>query len=442
MTHRSRQVHLAAYFPGVNHHTVWRHPDSGSQIEFDSFVEFIRTAERGRFDFFFLAEGLGVREHRGAIVEHSIAGRPDSLTVLPALAAVTEHIGLVATINSTFNDPYQLARQFGSLDVLSGGRAGWNVVTSVGAGDNFSRGRYLDYADRYRRATEVIDASRRLWTSRPDGPTGPGPSVPIDYRGEFVTVDGPFSVPSSPQGHPVIVQAGDSDDGREFAAQLADVVFTPSRDLDGARAFFRDVKSRLPRYGRAGDDLRILPGASFVLGDTSDEARERAAHLEDLAVSGPVAMYLLEQQWGRDLSAYDPDGPLPDVDPDWEVMPARVRTQEDQDPRAVVARWRAIAEHDRLSIRQLMARVRGLSAIVGTPVQVADHIQHWVETEACDGFIITPAVIPSGLAEFVDRVVPILQERGVHRRDYTGTTLREHLDVPVPELRMPVAQGA
>ncbi|MEV4640674.1 NtaA/DmoA family FMN-dependent monooxygenase [Actinoplanes sp. NPDC049548] len=430
-----RQVILAAHFPGVNNTTVWSDPAAGSQIEFSSFAHLARTAERGKFDFFFLAEGLRLREQRGLIHDLDVVGRPDTLTVLAGLAAVTTHLGLAGTLNATFHEPYELARQLATLDHLSGGRAAWNVVTSSGPffGANFRRGGFLDHADRYTRAGEFIDVARELWDSwaplRPDRDTGVfADTGSFAHDGPQFTVSGRFGVPRSPQGHPVVLQAGDSDGGRELAAAKADAVFSRHHEIEDARAFYRDVKARLPRYGRHPDSLKIIPGVSFVLGDTEAEARERAHDIRRQQVSPQTAILLLEQVWNRDLSGYDAEGPLPDVEPagDEESI-AEGRAGQYADRFATARKWRARAEQKNLSIRELIIEVTGRQSFIGTPARVAAELNEYVQTQACDGFILVPHLTPGGLDEFVDTVVPLLQERGVLRTEYTTTTLREHL---------------
>ncbi|MEU7738602.1 NtaA/DmoA family FMN-dependent monooxygenase, partial [Streptomyces griseus] len=306
-------MHLAAHFPGVNNTTVWSDPRSRSQIDFSSFESLARTAERGKFDFFFLAEGLRLREHNGRVHDLDVVGRPESLTVLNALAAVTDRLGLAATVNATFNEPYELARRLATLDHLSAGRAAWNVVTSSDAftGENFRRGGFLDRADRYTRAAEFVATARELW----DSWTPDGESRPFAHEGPQFTISGEFTVPRSPQGHPVVIQAGDSDEGREFAASAADVIFTRHGTLEAGRAFYTDVKARLAAYGREPDDLKIMPGVTVVTGDTDAEAQERAAEIRRQQISPQNAILTAEQLWGTDLSAYDPDGPLPEIDP-------------------------------------------------------------------------------------------------------------------------------
>ena len=434
-----KQVILAAHFPGVNNQTVWSDPASGSQIDFASFVHLAKTAERGRFDFFFLAEGLRLREQRGRIHDLDVVGRPDALTVLTGLAAVTEHLGLGATVNATFTEPYQLARQLATLDHLSGGRAAWNVVTSSDAftGENFRRGGFLDHSQRYERAAEFVAVARKLWDSwDPDtlvaDKTGRfvrnGQPGAFRHRGTQFDVTGNFTVPRSPQRHPVIIQAGDSDAGRDFGAATADAIFNRHGTLEAGRAFYKDVKEKVRRHGRDPDSVKLLPGVTFVLGDSDADAQERAHHIRRQQVSPQTAILLLEQVWNRDLSNYDADGPLPKEDPD--VGAASIiqgRTRLTADPLETAAKWRALAEEKNLGIRDLIIEVTGRQSFIGTPAHVAEQMNLFVQTDACDGFIVVPHLTPTGLDGFVDTVVPLLQERGVLRSEYTTRTLREHL---------------
>ncbi|MFJ6087254.1 NtaA/DmoA family FMN-dependent monooxygenase [Streptomyces sp. NPDC092369] len=429
MTVRRRRMHLAAHFPGVNNTTVWADPRSRSQIEFSSFEHLARTAERGLFDFFFLAEGLRLREHKGRIHDLDVVGRPESLTVLNALAGVTEHLGLAATVNATFNEPYELARRLATLDHLSGGRAAWNVVTSSDAftGENFRRGGFLDRAERYTRAAEFLEVARELW----DSAGRDGVFRPVAHRGRHFDIAGEFGVPRSPQGHPVVIQAGDSDEGREFAAATADVVFTRQGSLEAGRSFYADVKRRLAKYGRTADDLKIMPGVSVVLGDTAAEAQERAAGIRRSQVSPQNAILALEQVWGADLSSYDPDGPLPDFDPVPDSGISQGRTRRG-DTVAIAEKWRALSREKGLSIRQTVIEASARQSFIGTPEAVAVELEEFVTREAADGFILVPHLTPGGLDEFVDRVVPLLQERGAFRTEYPGATLRSHLGLSAP----------
>lgn len=441
-TQPGRQIHLAAHFPGVNNTTVWADPESGSQIDFESFVYLARTAERGLFDFFFLAEGLRLREHRGRIHDLDVVGRPDTFTVLNALAGVTDRLGLAGTINTTFNEPFELAKQFATLDHLSGGRAAWNAVTSSDAftGENFRRGGYLEHAQRYTRAAEVIAATRTLWDSWPadalvvDREQGVFTTAlpEFRYRSSQFDIEGTFVLPRSPQGYPVQLQAGDSEEGREFGAATADAIFSRHGELEAGQQFYTDMKARLAKYGRHRDDLLILPAATFVLGDNRADAEERAQHIRRQQVGPRTAIAFLEQVWGRDLSAYDPDGPLPDIEPRDDVTITRGRVRHARDPRAVAAQWRARAEAENLTIRELIIEVTARQQFVGAPAEVAAEIDRYVQEDAADGFILVPHLTPAGLDEFVDKVIPELQDRGTYRTRYTGTTLREHLGLRHP----------
>jgi FMN-dependent oxidoreductase (nitrilotriacetate monooxygenase family) len=444
MTERPlKQVRLGAHFPGVNNTTVWSDPASGSHIDFSSFVHVARTAEAAKLDFFFLAEGLRLREKKGLIHDLDVVGRPDTLPVLAALAAVTEHLGLIGTLNTTFNEPYELARQLATLDHLSNGRAGWNAVTSSDAftGENFRRGGFLDYADRYSRAGELIDVARTLWDSWQDddlvADAGSGDFVArgdvgaFEHHGRHFDVEGQFSVARSPQGRPVILQAGDSSDGRDFGAEYADAIFTLPRSFEAAQEYYKDLKSRVERFGRSPDEVLILPGVTFALGETPEEAEHNAAVVRRQQVSGQTAIQFLELTWKRDLSAYDPDGPLPDVEPEPEAE-SLVKGQARQalDPVAQVREWRELAEAKGLSIRDLVIEVSARQTFIGTPSSVAEQINHRVQNDAADGFILVPHITPAGFDEFAAKVVPELQERGVFRTEYTGSTLRENLGLP------------
>jgi FMN-dependent oxidoreductase (nitrilotriacetate monooxygenase family) len=448
-----KQVHLAAHFPGVNNTTVWSDPRAGSHIEFSSFAHFARTAERAKFDFLFLAEGLRLREQNGLIYDLDVVGRPDTFTVLAALAAVTEHLGLAGTINSTFNEPYEVARQFATLDHLSDGRAAWNVVTSWDAftGENFRRGGFLPPEQRYERAASFLRTTLELLDSwRGDeivADAGSGTFLGDPQAGWFACQDahfdiaGRFNVPRSPQGRPVIFQAGDSDAGREFAASSADAIFSRHSTLEAGQAFYADVKGRMTRHGRTPDQLLILPAATFVLAGTDAEAGELAREVRRQQVSGQTAIKLLEQLWNRDLSGYDPDGPLPDIDPDpgeHTVARGRASVRMHRDPLAVAREWRAKAAAGHLSIRELMIEVSSRQSFIGSAATIATMINDFVQQDASDGFILVPHITPGGLDEFADQVVPLLQERGVFRTEYEGRTLRENLGL-VPH---PVASGS
>ncbi|MFD9499619.1 NtaA/DmoA family FMN-dependent monooxygenase [Streptomyces sp. NPDC060035] len=438
-----KQVHLAAQLPGIHNVTVWSDPRSESQISIDSFIRLAQTVERGKFDFFFLAEGLRLREHKGQVYDLDIAGRPENLTVLSALAAVTTHLGLAATVNATFNEPYEVARRLATLDHLSGGRSAWNVVTSYDAftGENFRRGGFLGESDRYTRAAEFLATTRELWNSWSDGDlradatagefVRPGAGR-FAHRGQHFDIAGRFTTPPGPQGHPVIIQSGESDAGREFAASDADVIFSKHNQLDVARDFYRDVKRRLARYGRTPDELTIMPTANAVVADTDEEAVAYAAEVSRDLVSPQTAIAHLEAVWGRDLSRYDPDGPLPDIEPEEDAHFLKGHSVFRKGRGETARQWRKLAEERNLSIRELVIEVGGRQTFVGSPQTVADAIDHFVQTEGADGFVLVPHLTPGGLDDVVDRVVPLLQEKGVFREDYSGTTLRDHLGLSTP----------
>ncbi|SER31915.1 NtaA/DmoA family FMN-dependent monooxygenase [Microlunatus flavus] len=450
-----KQIHLAAHFPGVNNTTVWSDPAAGSHIDFSSFRHLAQTAERAKFDFFFLAEGLRLREQGGQIYDLDVVGRPDTFTVLAALAAVTERLGLAGTINSTFNEPYEVARQFASLDHLSAGRAAWNVVTSWDAftGENFRRGGFLPQDERYGRAQHFLDAAFALFDSWrgdeivADKETGEflvRPEVgTFRHHDQHFDISGAFTTPRSPQGRPVIFQAGDSDEGREFAAATADAIFTRHGTYEAGRAFYADVKGRLGRYGRRHDQLVVLPASTFALADTDAEAEELGREVRLAQVSPATAIKLAEQLWNTDLSDLDPDGPPPSFDPvvsDELISKGRASVRMHKDPVATAREWRARAEAEHLSLRELVVETTNRQNFVGSAKTIADQIDRYVQDDVCDGFILVPHITPGGLDRFADEVVPLLQERGSFRTEYAGTTLRDHLGLG--QLAAPAAATA
>jgi FMN-dependent oxidoreductase (nitrilotriacetate monooxygenase family) len=443
-----KQIHLAAHFPGVNNTTVWSDPQAGSHIDFSSFRHLAQTAERAKFDFFFLAEGLRLREQGGQIYDLDVVGRPDTFTVLAALAAVTERLGLAGTINSTFNEPYEVARQFATLDHLSAGRAAWNVVTSWDAftGENFRRGGFLPQGERYSRAQNFLDAAFDLFDSWhgdeivADAETGQflvRPEVGrFAHHDQHFDISGAFTTPRSPQGRPVIFQAGDSEEGREFAAATADAIFTRHGTYDAGRAFYADVKGRLQKHGRRPDQLVVLPASTFALADTDAEAEELAREVRLQQVSPATAIKLAEQLWNTDLSGLDPDGPPPDFDPvvsDELISKGRASVRMHKDPVATAREWRARAEAEHLSLRELIVETSSRQNFIGSARTVADQIDRFVQDDVCNGFILVPHITPGGLDRFADEVVPLLQERGSFRTEYEGPTLRDHLGLdPLP----------
>lgn len=427
--HRPR-LHLGVFYPGVGPHLIWTDPAAPAHTEIETFTEIARTLERGLFDAFFLGEGLRVRENRGRIFDLDVSGRPDAITQLAALTAVTDRIGLVATQNTTYNYPADLARRLAGLDLLSEGRAGWNIVTTDNAwtGANFRHGGWLAHERRYERAEQFVDTAKELWSSW--GRSG----AQVERDTDLLRLRATATVPGSPQGRPVLFQAGDSDGGRELAARHADVVFTANAEYGKAVAYAADLRARLARYGRTPDSLRILPGAGVILGDSPADAREKARWVRGEQINGPRAIAFLERYWGRDLSAYDPDGPLPDIEPiEDELDPSRgtIAIAHRTGKLALIREWRALAAERGLSIRQLALEVApGDPSFVGTPSSVADEWTRYVTTRAVDGFNLAPHLLPDSVTDIVDKLVPELQSRGVYRTEYQGRTLRDHLDLP------------
>ena len=443
------EVHFGVFFQGVNHTTIWSDAASGSQIDFETFRHVVTTAERGLFDAFFLGEGLRLREQDGKILDLDIVGRPDAIAQLSALAGITERIGLVATQNTTYNEPGDLARRLAGLDILSGGRAGWNAVTTDNAwtGENFRRGGFLDHALRYERAGQFIRAARAIWDSWTDDAiasstasefwSDPTAVRHLDRSTSQFEISLDATLPRSPQGHPVIFQAGDSPTGRDFAAANADVIFSRhGTHFDDALAFATDIRARLLAAGRQADDIRILPGTQIVLAEKASEVEEKRRWVLEGQYTGQTALSLVGLVWGRDLSDRDPDGPLPEFDPvPAPISATRGAARDGKDPIAIAKEWRALAEAKNLSLRQVAIETSARSGFVGTPEQVADELARWVRAGATDGFNISPYMVPGGLDEIVDWLVPALQERGVYRTEYASTTLRGHLGLREPLTR-------
>ncbi|MFJ6938723.1 LLM class flavin-dependent oxidoreductase [Streptomyces sp. NPDC101132] len=440
-----RQLHLNAFLMNAGHHdAAWRHPRTQPERVTDLryFQELARTAERGLLDSVFLADGVAL----WGKVRHNALGGFEPLTLLSALAAVTEHVGLIATVSTTFNEPYHTARKFASLDHLSGGRAGWNIVTSgsVDEARNFNREEHLDHAVRYSRAREFVDVTTKLWDSWEDdailvdrerGVYADTDKVrAIGHKGEHFSVQGALNVPRPPQGYPLLVQAGSSEDGKEFAAQYAEAVFTAQQTLADAQAFAKDLRSRLPRYGRTDDQLLILPGIAPVIGSTEAEARALEQELTDLQVP-EYGLAQLSGMLGTDLTGLPLDGPLPEL-------------PEEKDINGNKSRFTLVAElarRDGLTLRELIARLgggRGHRVVAGTPEHIADEIEEWFRAGAADGFNIMPPYLPGGLEVFVDEVVPLLQARELFRTEYTGRTLREHYGLARPANRLAVTSPA
>lgn len=440
------QLHFGVFFQGVNHWTVWSDPSSGSQIAPQSYTRVAQTAERGLFDAFFLGEGLRLREVDGRIHDLDIAGRPDAITQLSALAAQTSRIGLVSTTNTTYNEPGDLARRFASLDVLSGGRAGWNVVTTDNAwtGENFRRGGFLDHADRYRRAEQQLNTARLIWDGYPadavatsrsaDSWSAPGAVRPVTVRTDQFDVDVRPTVPRSAQGHPVIFQAGDSAEGRDFAARNADVIFSAhGSDFDDALAFATDIRTRLRAAGRPEDDLRILPGTSIVVAATPQEAQDKAHWVRRQQVTPRTALALAGLLWNRDFSDRDPDGPVPTEEAAAPDDSGAFGAARHADARERVRDWQQQAQANGWSLRDTVIALGPRSTgHVGSADELADRFVRFARHGAVDGFNISPSFIPDGLDDIVELLVPALQERGAYRTGYQGSTLREHLGLRPP----------
>lgn len=439
----SRKLKLGAFIQATGHHiAAWRHPgsqvDSGTNI--DHYQEVAQTAERGLFDMVFLADSPGIWE-RGSDEASGLYGRIaifEPVTLFSALSVTTKHIGFVATASTTYEEPYLLARKFTSLDHISKGRAAWNVVTTGNeqAAFNFGKEAHLEHSLRYERATEFLEVVKGLWDSfeddafRRDRESGVYYDVDklhfLNHKGKHFQVRGPLNISRPPQGHPVVVQAGASEPGRELAARTAEVIFTAWQTLEEAQAFYRDVKGRLGKYGRSPDELKIMPGISPVIGRTQAEAEAKYEQLEAL-IHPTVGLSILQRYFpGVDLTKVDLDGPPPPFVEDTNGNKSRLSLV------------RQLAEREGLTLRQIYQRLagaRGHRVVVGSPEKIADEIQSWFENEGADGFNVMPPVLPESLRDFVELVVPELQRRGLFRTEYEGRTLRENLGLKRPESR-------
>jgi FMN-dependent oxidoreductase (nitrilotriacetate monooxygenase family) len=429
-------LHLNAFLMGVGHHeAAWRLPDSDpfAQSDVEHFKRLALIAERGKLDSLFLADS--------PVLWSSIGRRPagtlEPTVLLTALAGATEHIGLIATASTTYNEPFNLARRFASLDHISGGRAGWNIVTTAGveAARNFNLDELPAHRERYERAAEFVEVSLKLWDSWDDAaPLGDKDAgvwgaddllYPPHHKGRYFRVAGPLNVPRSPQGYPLLVQAGSSQDGKQLAARYAEAVFTAQQTLAEAQAFYVDLKRRAAALGRDPDAIKILPGIVPAIGATEAEARALEDELDRL-----IKPEYARQQLAATLRVA-PD----DLDLDQELPADLPREDEIEGAKSRYTLIVTLARRERLTVRQLIGRLgggRGHRTFAGTPEQVADAIQEWYRSGAADGFNIMPPVLPSGLEAFVDHVVPILQRRGLFRTEYTGTTLRGHYGLPRP----------
>ncbi|WP_158816290.1 LLM class flavin-dependent oxidoreductase [Methylocapsa sp. S129] len=435
----ARQLRLGAFMRPTSIHTgAWRYPGAFPDANFNlaHLQRFAQTLERGKFDAFFMADHLAVLNMPlDALKRSHTVTSFDPITLLPVLAMSTNNLGLIATASTTFEQPYLIARRFASLDHISGGRAGWNIVTTSNpdAALNFGLEEHLEHGERYRRAREFYDVVTGLWDSWADDAfvrdveTGtyfdPSKLHVLNHRGPYLSVRGPLNIARPIQGWPVIVQAGASEAGRQLAAETAEVVFAAASRLADGQAFYKDVKGRMEALGRNRDHLKILPGAFVVVGETVDEARDKRARLDSL-VHYESAIASLSIALGHDASRFDPDAPLPDVP----------ETNASKSGRERVI---ALAKRDGLTVRQLAQRLGGYAglAFVGTPQTIADEMEEWLVGEGSDGFNIMFPYLPDGLDDFVNRVVPELQRRGLFRREYEGKTLRENLGLPRPDNR-------
>ena len=434
----SKTLHLNAFLMSTGHHEAsWRLPESDprANTDLEHYKNLARTAERGTFDSLFLADGPALWGN----VAFRPAGAIEPLTLLTALSMVTEHIGLIATASTSYNSPYNLARKFASLDLISGGRAGWNIVTTAGAAAarNFGLDDAPEHAERYHRAAEFLDVALKLWDSWEDdvfvgdketGVWGDNDKIhPPKHTGRFFSVEGALNVPRTPQGYPLLVQAGSSEDGRDFAARYAEAVFTAQQTLAEGQSFYADLKARTGAAGRDPEGIKILPGIVPVIGSTEAEARERDAELEERITHAHGQRHLAELLQ-LPIEALGLDSRLPD-----DLPPPKLINGAQSRYELIVD----LARRDRLTVRELIGRLgggRGHRTFAGTPEQVADTIEHWFTHGAADGFNVMPPVLPSGLELFVDHVVPILRERGLLRTEYVpGQTLRERYGLPRPE---------
>jgi N-acetyl-S-(2-succino)cysteine monooxygenase len=436
MGKNSRQIHLNLFLTSMGHHEAsWRHPSSDvSRVyDFTHYQELARKAEAAKLDSLFLADRYATTP---TAAQYGALGGLEPLTLLSALAVMTKRIGLIATVSTSFNEPFNVARRFASLDHLSHGRAGWNIITSGtdGEAQNFNSEHISRHHERYERAKEFVEIAAKLWDSWEedalirDQKTGIYADKrkvhELNHKGKFFSVRGPLNTARSPQGRPILVQAGSSEDGRDFASQWAEAIFTAQQTLEDAQAFYADVKARVLQYGRDPEHVKILPGICPVIGGTETEAKEKEAELHELT-NPTYSLLQLSNRIGYDLTAYPLDAPLPELPESSQIAGHQSRTQLIKE----------LAGREKLTIRQLLLRLaggRGHKTIAGTPKQIADELEAWFVSYAADGFNIMPQLMNGGLDAFLEQVVPELQRRGLFRTAYTGTTLRDHYGLPVP----------
>ncbi|MBA8819569.1 FMN-dependent oxidoreductase (nitrilotriacetate monooxygenase family) [Ochrobactrum sp. P6BSIII] len=432
----TRQLHLTAFMRPVSLHTgAWRYPGAYPDANFNFYhlKSFALKLEAAKFDAFFMADHLAVLNMPEEALKrsHTVTSF-EPFTLLSALAAVTDKIGLAATASTTFDEPYHIARRFASLDHISQGRAAWNIVTTSNpdAALNFGKEEHLVHDERYKRAREFFDVVTGLWDSFADDAFlrdqqsgiyfDPSRMHVLDHKGDDFNVRGPLNIARPVQGWPVIVQAGQSEPGRQLAAETAEVVFCAPRGLSDAKKLYADLKSRVAAVGRNPDHLKILPAAFIVIGETVADAKEKRAKLDSL-VHYHSAIASLSIAIGHDVSGLDPDSYLPEL-PD---------TNASKSSQEQVLK---LAREENLTVRQLAQRYGGYSglAFVGTPESVADEMQQWLDEAGCDGFTVVFPFVPQGLDDVVEKLVPELQRRNIFRSDYEGSTLRDHLGLPRP----------
>ncbi|KAM0456651.1 hypothetical protein ACHAPV_005032 [Trichoderma viride] len=436
----NKQLHLFAFMRPVSLHTgAWRYPGAYADANFNisHLRSFIQKLEAAKFDAFFMADHLAVLNMPiEALRRSQTVTSFEPFTLLASLSAVTEKIGLAATASTTYDEPYHVARRFASLDHLSGGRAAWNIVTTSNpdAAKNFGRDEHMDHSDRYKRAKEFYDVVTGLWDSFADDAfirnqeTGifldPEKIHTLNHVGDELKIKGPLNIARPVQGWPVIVQAGQSEPGRQLAGETAEAVFAAPGNIEAAKSVYADIKGRAVAAGRKREHINILPAAMVIIGDTVQEAKEKRLKLDSL-VNYESAIASLSIALGTDASKFDPDAPLPADLGD---------TNASKTGRDNVVR---VAQEEGLTVRQLAQRFGGYGglAFVGTPESVADEWEKWLKEEASDGFVVTFPFLPQGIDDVVEKLVPELQRRGIFRKDYEGSTLREHLGLPRPENR-------
>jgi alkanesulfonate monooxygenase len=437
MSERQLKIGLSLVSNGT-HPAGWRLPEARADaaLDFSLWKEMAQAAEQAKIHFIFLADGIAVRTAASDDDALSYSGRIDQfepLTLIAGLAASTEKIGYIATASTTYNEPFHIARKFASLDFISGGRVGWNVVTSWSEAEakNFSRDKHLEHSVRYGRAEEFVDVVRGLWDSWEDDAFlrdkeggryfDPAKMHVLNHVGEDFSVRGPLNIARPPQGYPVIAQAGSSEPGQELAARTADLIYTAKQKRDDARGFYESVKGRFGKYGRSTDQALVMPGIMPVVGKTMEEAHAKYQRIQEF-IHPKVGLAMLARTFG-DLSGYNLDGPLPDN------LPTLDGVKSHREPLLKMAR------DNNLTIRQLYMRVTGAAGhlqLCGTPESIADTMEDWFNAGACDGFNIMAPYFPDGLYEFLDLVVPVLQKRGLFRTDYEGRTLRDNLGLARP----------